>query len=326
MDGLEVETSRLVGELRNGSFQFGEYRTFTIRDPKTRAIHAPPFRDRVVHHALVGIAGAVFERGAIAHTYACRAGRGQHAALGQLRRWLRSDDWFLKLDVARFYDSVGHDVLRSLLARRFRERRLLDLFDRLIASHIYSPGKGLPIGALTSQYLGNFYLDSFDHWVNQKCHVRRYVRYMDDLLFLGDGETLRELRSSAATALAGLGLRIKDGGVLNQATLGVPYLGYVVYPDRARLNRQGRRRLRRRWKGLEREWENSGVNELELQARAEALFAHARFGDDLGWRRMVAGFSRIGETQEPDPRPAGRFVEQHGQELPLGLSQQEQAG
>jgi hypothetical protein len=323
---LDEETGRLVRALRDGSFQFGEYRTFAIRDPKTRTIHAPPFRDRVVHHALVAVAGPVFERGAIAHSYACRAGRGQHAALCQVRRWLRHGDWFLKLDVAKFYDSVDHDILRALLARRFREHRLLDLLDRLLASYAFSPGKGLPIGALTSQYLGNFYLDPFDRWAKQTCQCHRYLRYMDDLLFLGEPHTLRMWREASAAALEGLGLRMKNGGVLNHATLGVPYLGFVLYPGRVRLNRPGRRRLRRRLRDLEREWENARVGDAELQARAEALFAHARFGDDLGWRRMVTCFSRIGETQEPDPRPAGRLLEQYRQELPLGVSQQEQAG
>ena len=268
-------------------------------------------------------AGPVLERGAIAHSYACRAGRGQHAALRQVRHWIRPGQWFLKLDVEKFYDSVDHALLRALLARRFRERRLLALFGRLIDSYAHRPEKGLPIGALTSQYLGNFYLDPFDHWVTQTRRVRRYLRYMDDLLFFGDHDELLVLREEAAALLDGLGLRIKDGGVLNRSELGVPYLGFVLYPDRTRLNAMGRRRLRRRMKELERSFEKRRIGEKELCARGEALFAHARFGDDLGWRRMAAGFSRLREAQEPSPRLAGRLVEQPSRELPLRVSQQE---
>jgi hypothetical protein len=271
---LDAEVARLGRALRAGTFQFGAYRTFTIRDPKTRLIHAPPFGDRVVHHALVAVTGPVFERGASAHSYACRAGRGQHAALGQLQRWLRPGDWFWKADVAKFYDSVDHDLLRAQLARRFRERRLLGLFDRLLASYAHAPGKGLPIGALTSQYLGNFYLDAFDHWVNQSGGIHRYMRYMDDMLFVADRTALAAVRPNAAALLDGLGLRVKHDGILNRAELGVPWLGFVLYPDRTRLNRAGRQRLRRRFNELER----ANVSEAERQARGTALFAQTGTG------------------------------------------------
>jgi len=324
--GVDAELSAISSALRNGTFWFSDYRVFTIRDPKTRAIHAPPFRDRVVHHAIVNAAGPVFERGAVAHSYACRTGRGQHAALSRVRQWARQGDWFLKVDVRKFYDSVDHAILRTMLARRFRDRRLLGLFDRLIDSYALAPGKGLPIGALTSQYLGNFYLDPVDHWVNQTCGLSRYLRYMDDLLALGSPEALDNLRRRLKAVLEGLGLEPKGAGVLNRCELGVPYLGFVVYPDRVRLNRQGRRRLRRRLQVIERAFLRGRAGELDLQSRADALFAHARFGDDVAWRREVARFTRIGEAHEPEPRPARRVVEQRRQELPVGLSQQEQAG
>jgi hypothetical protein len=322
----DAETARIIAELREGTYRFGEYRTFPIRDPKTRQIHAPPFRDRVVHHALVAVAGTVFERGAIPQSHACRIGHGQHAAMAAARGWIRPGDWFLKADIAKYYDSVDHTRLRQLLARRFRERRLLTIFDRLLDSHEAAPGRGLPIGALTSQYLGNFYLDPFDHWVKQTRRMPRYLRYMDDFLCFGAADELRGLRDDAAAVLEGLGLQIKQGGVLNRCEVGVPWLGFVLYPDRLRLNRLGRRRLRRRLKDLERGWERGTVDDGALQARSEALFAHARTGDDLAWRRMVSRFSRFGETQGPQPRDPRRHVEQLREELPLGVSQQEEAG
>ncbi len=275
---------------------------------------------------MVAVAGPVFERGAIAHSYACRAGRGQHAALRAVRGWLGQSDWFWNGDVSKYYDSIDHSLLRSLLARRFRERRLLSLFDNLLSSYARVDGKGLPIGALTSQYLGNFYLDPFDHWIVQTRKIVRYTRYMDDVLAICDRVTLAALRPEAEATLEGLGLTLKHGGRLNRCMLGVPYLGFVLYPDRIRLNRQGRRRLRRRWKNLEASFAAGGITEAELQSRAESLFAHARFGDDVSWRRAVAAFTRIREAHEPAPGPAGRFVEQHGRMVPLGEPQQEQAG
>lgn len=153
-----------------------------------------------------------FEKGAIAHSYACRAGKGQHAAVTRVRHWARRGDAFLKVDVVKYYDSIPHDGLRLALARRFRERRVLALFDRLLASHEHRPGHGLPIGALTSQYLGNFYLEPVDHWVHQGLRIPRYARYMDDLLLITDPARLHEARAALIARLADLCLEAKHGG------------------------------------------------------------------------------------------------------------------
>lgn len=323
---LDSEAATLVQQIGDGSFQFGAYCDFSIRDPKTRVIHAPSFRDRVVHHALIAVAGPVFERGAIPHSYACRKGRGQHAALTVARRWTATSDWFLKIDVRKYYDSINLDLLRKLLARRFRETRLLILWDRLLESYSHSPSHGLPIGALTSQYLGNFFLDPVDHCVLESLRLPRYLRYMDDLLFFGSRSELEAARLRIIDVLGERGLAAKNGGILNRCDLGVPYLGFVIYPNRVRLNRLGRRRLRRRASELERGWLSGRYTERELQSRGEALYAHAQFGDDVAWRRIVGRFSKIWEGQDHEPCAAGRLLEQHGQELSVRVSQQEEAG
>jgi len=324
---LEQEGQQISAQLRSGEFHFSQYQTFSIRDPKTRVIHAPAFRDRVVHHAMVSVLGPVFEKGATDRSYACRKGRGQHAALRRLRGWMRRGDWFLKLDVAKYYDSVCQQLLGEYLQRRFRERRVLNLLDCLLDSHQVTLAKGLPIGALTSQYLANFYLDPFDHWVLQKAQLPRYLRYMDDMIFLGSRSQLRVLRAEVYGVLDGMALKVKGAGVLNSCSLGVPFLGFTVYPDRIRLDRRGRRRLRRKWSNTRRRFSRGDIGENDLQAQGSSLFAHASLGDDLSWRRMVAKFDAFGEAQETDaPRVARRLVEQHREELPLRLPQQEQGG
>ncbi|MEO0653029.1 MAG: reverse transcriptase domain-containing protein, partial [Planctomycetota bacterium] len=252
--------NRLSEALRRGEFRFDAYTSFEIRDPKSRTIRAPSFRDRVVHHAIIEATGATFERGALPNCFACRLGRGQHAAIAMARRWARVSEGFLKVDIAKYYDSIDHARLRQLLRRRFREERLLELFDRLIDSYSLSPKKGLPIGALTSQYLANFYLDPVDHWLREVESQHRTLRYMDDILIFGPLRELREVRLRLLGRLALHGLQAKAGGVLNRSALGVPWLGFTVYPDRIRLNPSGRRRLRRKLRSAEREYERGLVS------------------------------------------------------------------
>lgn len=228
-------------------------------------------------------------------------------------------------DVAKFYDSIPHGNLQRKLAKRFREKRVLQLFEELLASYHTRENTGLPIGALTSQYLGNFYLDPIDHSVLKSGLTVRYLRYMDDLFFFADRESLLEVRSLVRSRLAEMGLRIKAEGILNQCREGVPFLGFVLYPDRIQLDRRGRRRLRMKWTRLERDFLIGRVGEESLTARTGSLFAHARTADDVGWRREIVKFSRIGESLERDaPCPARRFLEQLRDELPLRDPQQEQ--
>ena len=320
-------------QLRQEDYRFSPYRSFPVRDTKTRTIHAPSFVDRVVHHAIIAAAGPTFERGALVHSYACRKGRGQHAALTQAAAWTRRTDWYAKMDVRKFYDSIDHGILRGLLRRRFREQRLLRLFDRLLDSYEASPGKGLPIGALTSQYLGNFYLDEFDRRLKASGLAHRYLRYMDDAVVWGTGESLAKIRQTAKIILDSLQLAMKNGGEWNRCERGLPFLGFIVYPDRLRLGKPGRRRLRHKQREMEKALAGRRIGEYELQQRGTALFAHACYGDDVGWRCEINRLSHyeqstatVGEALEPSSRNPGRFLEQFRQELPLRNPQQEHAG
>ena len=294
---LDASLERLAKKMAAGEFAFGPYVSFWVRDPKLRLIRAPPFWQRVAHHAIVSVAGPVLELGATDRSHACRRGRGQAAALRAARRYARRGGWYLKMDVRQFYDSVRHDVLLSLLARRFRERRLLRLFAGLLASHETAPGCGLPIGALTSQYLANFLLDGLDRLL---------------LAFPG---------------LAGRGLELKHGGEINRCEQGIPFLGFVIYPRRMRLNRQGRIRLRRRLRRYERDDSRGALAPADFQQRATALFAWAAAGDDLNWRRAVCSLSRFErDAQGRQPRAARGGLEQRSGELPGVVPEQEEAG
>ncbi|NCA72188.1 MAG: RNA-dependent DNA polymerase, partial [Sphingobacteriia bacterium] len=147
---LERELIQLQEELIEGRYQPGAFYTFGVRDPKPRAICAAPFRDRVVHHAVCDILEPVFKRYAIFDSYACRIGKGTHAAIvrarARARALARRHAFFLKCDVRRFFASVDHRVLEAQLARHFRELRLLELLGRIIACGPpdATPGNGLP--------------------------------------------------------------------------------------------------------------------------------------------------------------------------------------
>ena len=284
---LEELLDDLSTALRTGNLRLGGYGVFEVRDTKRRQIHAPGLRDRILQHALMNVLGPVLEQGAMPHSYACRVGRGQHRALQQARLWTHATSWYVKVDVRRYFDSVDQNLLRERLARRFRERRVLHLWDQVLDSYAASPGRGLPIGALTSQYLGNFFLDAVDGELLATGLCRRFLRYLDDLVIWQQERHAATVQAQLQAALARWHLTAKHGGECNRCETGVPLLGFVVYPNRIRLNREGRRRFRRKYAVLHRALAAGRICERVFQSRREALVAHATFGDDAAWLRSV---------------------------------------
>lgn len=288
-ENLHPNLRRIIGQLEEGTFTFGPYRTFTIHDPKTRSIQVAPFEQRVVHHAIIQVAGPAMERSLVFDTYACRKGKGQHAAARRLQSFAKRHGWYLKMDVRKFYDSVGHECLLGILASRFRERRLRELFAGLVRSYSTSAGNGLPIGNLTSQYFGNLYLDALDHRIKEVNGRVGYVRYMDDMVVLGNRrDGLLRLRDDICQWLyVERALTVKNGGELNRVDRGIPFVGFVVYPERMRLHSRVARRYSRRLKQLKRDYRVGLYGAMEVQQRATALVAATHVANAESFRRSV---------------------------------------
>jgi len=207
------------------------YTTFTIWEPKERLIfRLPYFPDRITHHAVMNILEPMFVSNFTADTYSCIKGRGIHAAAYAVRKALRDvhgTQYCLKLDVRKFYPSVDHDVLKSLLRRKIKDQDLLWLLDGIIDS-----AEGLPIGNYLSQYFANFYLSGFDHWMKQDKKVKYYFRYADDLVILSDNKPyLRQLLAEIRQYLhENLKLTVKDNyQVFPVDARGIDFVGYVFY-------------------------------------------------------------------------------------------------
>jgi hypothetical protein len=245
---LERTVLDLREELLDGTYSFGPYRVFTIRDPKERVIRAAPFRDRIVHHAICNVIELIFDRSMIDDSYACRVGKGNLAAVHRLHRWVRGEPGAFALfcDVRHYFDSVDHRTLLGLLARRLRDERLLGLLGALLEGGAVAPGRGLPIGNLTSQLFANVYLDPLDHFAKESLRVRHYLRYVDDIACLGPSkQTLWDHLERISENLASLQLGLnRDKSRVTPVRAGVPFLGFVVYQGGLRL--QGSRLVRSR--------------------------------------------------------------------------------
>lgn len=245
-------------QLLAGSYEPGSYRQFRVLDPKPRTISCAPFRDRVVHHAVCDLAMPEVERCFIGDSFACRKGKGTHRAVARAQELVRQYPRFLKLDVKGFFESVDHGILVRLLERTFRERRLCQLLERIVRAGACNgrEGKGLPIGNLTSQWFANLYLDALDHRIKESWGAPGYVRYMDDMLVLGESkDALWRLHGEIGQYLqAERGLTLKaEATQCGVCRDGVPFLGMRIFPGCWRLQRQRFLRTRRRHRERENE-------------------------------------------------------------------------
>jgi retron-type reverse transcriptase len=129
---LESELLSLQQDLIDFSYQPGTYRLFTIYERKKRQIAAAPFRDRVVHHALMNVIEPAIDRRFIFDSYACRQGKGVHAAVNRYQLWSKKYPYVLKMDIQQYFPSIDHLILKEKLRHYLKDKFVLDLFDRII--------------------------------------------------------------------------------------------------------------------------------------------------------------------------------------------------
>jgi RNA-directed DNA polymerase len=289
---LEDNVCKIVAELRDRSYRPGAYTTFEIYHPKPRMISAAPFYDRVVHHALISVIGPILDSSMIADTYANRKGKGTHRSIRRYQQYLRRYRYAMKCDIRKYFPSIDHEVLKSLVRRKIGCSGTLWLIDTIIDNsnlqeqhHSYFPGddlftpferrKGLPIGNLTSQCFANYYLGFLDHFVKEKLGCKGYVRYVDDFVLFAD--TRRQLWAwyrEIERYLERLRLVLNPKRTaLYPTTEGRPFLGQRVFPDYRLLLSANVRSARKRMKKTA-----SLSPELRRQSLAGWL-GHARQAD-----------------------------------------------
>lgn len=219
---FETELFKLRDEIEAGTYQPKRCIAFIVNKPVKREIFAADFRDRVVHHYVIGKVNALFEALFIPNSFACRKNKGTlygiqktAAAIRSLSNNYSEDLYVMKLDIAGFFMNINREILFEKLASflhahyYFNDRlQLIELFRKIIfqnpaasciikghtfdwdglpknKSLFYSPSDcGLPIGNLTSQVLANFYLHDLDQFIVSLLPDGFYGRYVDDFVML----------------------------------------------------------------------------------------------------------------------------------------------
>jgi RNA-directed DNA polymerase len=295
----------LEEQLQQQTYQPGMYNNFYIHEPKKRLISAAPFRDRVVHHALCNIIVPYFEKLFIADSYANRVGKGTHRALDRTQQYARQYQYVLQCDIAQFFPSIDHQILRSVLKAMLPDESALWLIDRILASGrgvlageydmVYFPNddpstgsgqglfavdrpRGLPIGNLTSQWWANCYLNPFDHFVRRELGCTAYLRYVDDFLLFGDDKKeLMQWRNAIVKRLESFRLTLHKGSAHPYpVATGIPFLGFRIFPDQRRIKQRKGFAYQRKLRHLA-----HTAGQKTIRASVQGWVNHARYADSF---------------------------------------------
>ena len=228
----------------------------------------------------------------ISETYACRLGKGTHLALKKAQSLVRRYDYYLKCDVAQYFESIDHFVLKSILSKIIKDKKLTSLVDRIIAHQppYTQKGKGLPIGNLTSQYFANIYLGELDLFIKHQCRCKGYIRYMDDfILFSNDkGELRSHLERIRYYLSMELKLHLKERIVrIAPVSEGLPFLGYRIFRGLIRLQRANLVRFKRGIVKREKEFLKGKIEQEDLINSVRSVVSHISHGNTKNLRNTM---------------------------------------
>lgn len=200
-----IYIARIYNTLINKSYVVGPYNHFTIYEPKERHIVSQNVQDKIINHLVARyiLAPAILPC-LLDVNVASRENMGTKRGLELAIKYhnkckIKYKKYFvLKCDISKFFASINHDILKSKLLCRIKDKDAL----KIVFDIIDSNSKGLFIGSMTSQILSIFYLNDMDHFIKEKLKIKYYVRYQDDfLLFHPSKEYLKYCLKEITTFL-----------------------------------------------------------------------------------------------------------------------------
>lgn len=268
---LEENLIQIQNELIWRTYTVGPYRPFIVYEPKKRQIVALPFKDRVVQHAVNNVIEPIFDKRMIYDSYACRKGKGTHRAARRLAFFLGKQNihYFLKADIASYFASINHSILKDLIREQIEDTEMLWLIDTIIN---HSNGPGLPIGNLTSQLFANVYLHELDCWMKNEIGVNYYLRYMDDFVVLHKSKKylLELLKETEVFLSSHLALQLNPKTRIDCIKNGIEFVGYRVWSRNKLIKKQSLKRMKKRVKA----WREGIISSQKLLSSFASWVGH----------------------------------------------------
>lgn len=287
LENKDALMKKLRDDLVAGRFKTSGYRRFFVYEPKRREIYELPlYPDHIVHHAIINVLGPIWEKRFIKDSYACIPGRGIHTASQRAMRFVKKYKYVLQCDVRQFYPSINHNVMMNIIARKIHDRKMLKLLQKIVFS--VGGGKNLPIGNLTSQWMGNLYLTELDLFVKHRLKCKNYLRYSDDFCLFSDDKGWLEyaraeisnfVQSDLCLVLSRANIRPADGMVL---------VGFRLFKKFILLRRSTVKKIKRRIYAVQ---NNRWLTDDFVRASNASVMGLMKWANTYNLRKRVGAIS-----------------------------------
>ncbi len=280
----------LSSQLKNKTYSMAAYNVFKVYEPKERLIMSNSYKDKVVQHALCdNVLTPILTKSFIYDNYASQEGKGTLFGLNRLRDFMRSyynkygnNGYILKCDISKYFYNIRHDILKAQIRKQVADANTLWLVDLIIDS---TEGIGIPIGNQTSQLFALLYLNSLDHFIKEKLHIKYYGRYMDDFYLIHpDKQYLKHCLNEITKIVDSLGLKLNNKTQIFPLANGIDFLGFhsyltetgkVIRKVRAKSKNNARRKLKKMRKLVD----NGSLPLDRVQASYNSWRGHAKNGN-----------------------------------------------
>lgn len=302
------ELMQLQNELLTQTYVPQPMRKLVIHDPKTRTIHIADFSDRVIHHAIINIIGPIFEPQFIYDSHASQKMKGTHKAVQRFKKFVQKvsrngklvstafnrnhvEGYVFKADIYHYFPSIDHAILLDMLKEIIKDEKVIWLMSKLLENFSTSPGKGMPLGNYTSQFLANVYLNKFDYFVKHGLRIKYYMRYVDDfVIFHQEKRVLGQYQKEIQEYLHGLALKLHpQKSKILPLRNGVAFLGYRIFHQYMLLRKSNLRRFKRSFEKTAEQYMQGEMTTQQLKGKIQGWQGYAQWANTHNFRKKISG-------------------------------------
>lgn len=309
--------------LRSGKIPKVYYKSFLVYVPKVRKVIYIDYQSKIIQRAIYDAINPKVSKMFIKDTYSCIKGRGQVAAFDTLYGWIKGTrtaggEWYYyKFDVAKFFYRINHEIMMDICRKKIDDPRTVGLIKYYVCSTSKPFGLpidadhltiteaemlwdlGIPIGGGLSHMLGNMYLDPLDQYAKRELGIKRYIRYMDDIIIVdNDKERLHEYGRKLTVFLEErLRLEFNSKTALRPVRCGCEFVGILIYDDHAILRKTTSLRMKRHLRNIAEEYREGKITLDRANATVQAYKAILDRVDCRNFREKL--FSDFVLTRNP---------------------------